>query len=337
MSSKKNHNNSHNSIYVNMIKNNVSPLDLFIISKLNTGVSLDELMKLAENEFNIKNLKKTIEERLKKLFSEDNLEDQIILNSKPTYITNPAKLYDNIMLILIKADLSSFDGKNIEIGIPDVYNTIVELNNNPRFGKPIKQLYTIRNWIFDFVGLVFENNLVRFNSFKDYMLKEGIAKTVDIIDIESDSGLLFNPVSTPDYNDFKNFLVNYRERMNSMVNELSDNNILFTKQTKYFNRENYGLKVISEKNKNEIYAIDLPEVKIGRYQDNDIILQEISVSRRHAKITRIDNTYIFKDESTNGSYINNEFINYNEKKLHDGDIIKIGKTKYLFHKLNNKR
>jgi len=323
--------------FLRMIKHNVTPLDLFIISKLNDVISLDDLIKLAEKKFKIKNSKKIIEERLKKLQSEDNPEKKIILYTNPKYVMNPAKLYDGIYIVLIKINLPSFETKNFEIGTREVYETIIDLNSKPRFGKPIKQLYTMVGWMFDFLGIVFENNLSRFNSFKDYLLKEGIVKTVDIIQVDTESGFFFNPVSTPDHTDFKRFLVHYQDRMNTMADELTEDDVLSTKTINYFDRDDYGLEVISKKNKGEIFPIDLPELKIGRYDDNEIIIQDITVSRRHAKISKIGNTYIFKDESSNGSYVNNNHVNYDEIELHDGDIIKIGKTKYHFHKLCDKK
>ena len=57
-----------------------------------------------------------------------------------------------------------------------------------------------------------------------------------------------------------------------------------------------------------MYPIDVPELKIGRYYDNDIILQDIIVSRRHAKISKIGDKYIYKDQSTNGSYVNKTLL-----------------------------
>ncbi|GAF80345.1 unnamed protein product, partial [marine sediment metagenome] len=80
----------------------------------------------------------------------------------------------------------------------------------------------------------------------------------------------------------------------------------------------------------EIYPIDVNELKIGRYHDNDVILQDIAVSRRHAKISKIGNHYMFKDQSTNGSYVNDKQIIYDEVELTNGDIIKIGKNKFKF-------
>ena len=324
---------TNESNYFRIIKNNITPLDLFIISKINDGFSIDDVAKLAEKEFDIKNPKKIVEERFKKLLSEDKPEERIILQSNPQHIINPSKLYNTISLIFIKANLDSSERKNLDIGIQNVFDTIVNLNGKPRFGKPIKQLFTITGWMFDYVGIIYENNIGRFHSFRNYLINEGIAKTVDIVPIDIDRGFLFNPISSPDYKNFKHFLVHYHNRMNMMIDELKKNDISSTKTMKFFDKDDYGLNVISGKNKGDIYPIDVTELKIGRYHDNDIILQDIAVSRRHAKILKIGNQYIFKDQSTNGSYVNDNQIIYDEVELKDGDIIKIGKNKFQFQKL----
>jgi pSer/pThr/pTyr-binding forkhead associated (FHA) protein len=117
-----------------------------------------------------------------------------------------------------------------------------------------------------------------------------------------------------------------------MINELTKDDIDFSKTMRFFDKYEYEIHVISGKNKGDIYPIDMTELKIGRYQDNDIIIPDIAVSRRHAKITRIGNQYIYQDQSTNGSYVNNKKIIYNEVELNDGDIIKIGNDKFQFQK-----
>lgn len=320
--------------YFQIIKNNITPLDLFILSKLNEGYLLDEVVDLAKKEFDIKNPKKTIEERFKKMVSEKNPDQRIILRSKPQFIIDPTKIHNNISLVFIKANVDSSDQKNLDIGVQNVFETIVNLNNKPRFGKPLKQLFTITGWMYDYFGIIYENNIDRFHSFRNHLLNEGIAKTIDIIPVDSERGFLFNPISIPDYKNYKHFLVNYHNRMNLMMDELTKKDVDSTKTMRFFDKEDYGLHAIEGKNKGEIYPIDVAELKIGRYHDNDIILQDISVSRRHAKIEHVGNTFIFKDQSTNGSYVNDKQIIYDEVELKDGDIIKIGKNTFKFEQLN---
>ena len=325
--------------FFKMIKNNISPLDLFIISQLNSGKKPEELPKLIRTEFNIKDSEKIIHQRIRKLLSEENPEKKIIQDSQPKLVINPDKMYFGVFLVLIKADLDSFDMKNIDISIREIYNTIININSQPCYGKPIKQLYTAIGWSYDFFGLVFENNINRFHSFRDHLLKENIVKAMDVIQLDTNSGFLYNPIFNPNPYEYKQFLIQYKNRMNDMVDELTENDIISTKTIDFFSKDTYILEVIKGDNKGEKYTLDEPEIKIGRYYDNNIIISDPSVSRRHAKIIKIDETYIFKDESTNGSYVNKNLIHFKEKKLKEGDIITIGKTKYIFKKLskNNKK
>jgi hypothetical protein len=319
--------------YFQIIKNNVTPLDLFIISKLNEGMAIEEIASLVKKDFDIENPKKTVEKRFNKLVSEDKPEKRIIQKETPLYIIDPSKLFNNISLVFIKASVDSSEKKNLDIGIKNVFETIVNLNNKPRFGKPIKQLFTITGWMYDFFGIIYENNIDRFHSFRNHLLNEGIADTVDIIPVDTGRGFLFNPIASPDHKKFKQFLVHYHHRMGLMTNELTKNDVKSTETMRFFDKDECGLHVISGKNKGEIYPVDVAELKIGRYQDNDIILQDIAVSRRHAVISKVGNKHIFKDKSTNGSVVNDTKIIYDEIELNDGDIIKIGENTFQFKNL----
>lgn len=72
------------------------------------------------------------------------------------------------------------------------------------------------------------------------------------------------------------------------------------------------------------YPITSTTWRIGRSKDNELTLQDNSVSRRHAEIHRYSNGkfIIFDVDSLNGIFVNDEKIK--KKKLHEGDIIEIG-------------
>ena len=68
---------------------------------------------------------------------------------------------------------------------------------------------------------------------------------------------------------------------------------------------------------------------IGRATESAIFLDDVTVSRKHASITKTGNSFTFKDAgSLNGSYVNNESVT--EKVLSSGDEIQIGKFHLLF-------
>lgn len=81
----------------------------------------------------------------------------------------------------------------------------------------------------------------------------------------------------------------------------------------------------SGKNLVDVFKIEKDEIFIGRERDNDIIIPDKSVSRKHLKITkRFDGFYLEDLGSANGTFFKNEKIK--EKILESGDIIYIGTT-----------
>ena len=71
-------------------------------------------------------------------------------------------------------------------------------------------------------------------------------------------------------------------------------------------------------------------ISIGRTNDNDIVLENRGVSRKHA-IIEFNNTaaVIMDNESLNGTFVNNRKIS--EEVLRDDDIITIGKYSLVYH------
>ncbi len=68
---------------------------------------------------------------------------------------------------------------------------------------------------------------------------------------------------------------------------------------------------------------------IGRSSKCDVQLDQESVSRNHARISRQRNNYVICDlGSTNGTYVNDELVD--EVVLRDGDQIKVGRTIFKF-------
>lgn len=82
--------------------------------------------------------------------------------------------------------------------------------------------------------------------------------------------------------------------------------------------------------------INLTKMRIGRAQDNEIIIEDEAVSGYHALITMEkselkdeENTYRIEDlQSTNNTFVNNKEISRHELK--DGDIIRIGRIRLKF-------
>ncbi len=71
-----------------------------------------------------------------------------------------------------------------------------------------------------------------------------------------------------------------------------------------------------------------PETKVGRNNENDLVLTDVTISGLHCRILNEDGTIYVQDEnSTNGTFINNERLT-EKTQLHHGDKLTIGKQEY---------
>lgn len=72
-------------------------------------------------------------------------------------------------------------------------------------------------------------------------------------------------------------------------------------------------------------------ISIGRTNENDIVLENRGVSRKHAMIEFNNNAAVIIDnESLNGTFVNNRKVT--EEVLRDQDVIMIGKYSLVYHK-----
>jgi ABC-type multidrug transport system ATPase subunit len=91
---------------------------------------------------------------------------------------------------------------------------------------------------------------------------------------------------------------------------------------------------------NEAFALltltpERDEVTIGRWQENDLVLDDPQVAGVHARIQRIDGRWVLSDEdSTSGTYVNRRRVSAVE--LRDGDEILIGTFKVFLDGLTVK-
>lgn len=77
------------------------------------------------------------------------------------------------------------------------------------------------------------------------------------------------------------------------------------------------------------FLVDQDQVRIGRADDNEIFLDDVTVSRKHAMVTREKNGFRFQDlGSLNGTYLNGQIAK--EGALDDGCELQIGKFRLHF-------
>ena len=69
---------------------------------------------------------------------------------------------------------------------------------------------------------------------------------------------------------------------------------------------------------------------IGRGEESHVFLPDYRLSRRHAEVEqRIDGFYIVDLGSTNGTFLNGQRVN-GEQRLADGDLISLGDSRLVF-------
>lgn len=77
------------------------------------------------------------------------------------------------------------------------------------------------------------------------------------------------------------------------------------------------------------------EFRIGRLEDNDLVLPMAQISRRHAKITiEEDGLYLYDCQSTNGTSLNGIKIAGNQEvSCQEKDVISFGNISYIIEKI----
>ena len=91
-----------------------------------------------------------------------------------------------------------------------------------------------------------------------------------------------------------------------------------------------GMLVVTRgPNSGSRFALDEPLTTAGRHPDSVIFLDDITVSRRHAEVYKVEGGYSVTDVgSLNGTYLNRERVE--QSALSDGDELQIGTFKLLF-------
>ncbi len=79
----------------------------------------------------------------------------------------------------------------------------------------------------------------------------------------------------------------------------------------------------------ETFTLEHDRTSLGRAPECEVFLDDVTVSRRHAVITRGEDGFTLHDEgSLNGTYVNRRRVE--SAKLEDGDEVQVGKYKLTF-------
>jgi hypothetical protein len=79
----------------------------------------------------------------------------------------------------------------------------------------------------------------------------------------------------------------------------------------------------------ETFRLEGQVTTAGRADDSEILLDDVTVSRRHAVFVRTAEGYMVKDAgSLNGTYVNKQLVT--ERVLENGDEVQVGKFRMVF-------
>ena len=79
------------------------------------------------------------------------------------------------------------------------------------------------------------------------------------------------------------------------------------------------------------FLLDRDEVPAGRHPSSEIFLDDVTVSRRHARFVRRGDSYEVLDAgSLNGTYVNGDRVD--SAVLDNGDDVRIGKFRFTFYR-----
>ena len=89
------------------------------------------------------------------------------------------------------------------------------------------------------------------------------------------------------------------------------------------------LRLIKGPDAPQAYALELPEMVIGRGEEANIVIESASVSRRHARLRRMDRGFLCEDlGSSNGVFVNG--TRRESAKIQNGDTLQIGDALFVF-------
>lgn len=83
-------------------------------------------------------------------------------------------------------------------------------------------------------------------------------------------------------------------------------------------------------NKGARFLLDSDSISVGRHPNADIFLDDVTVSRRHSEITRLNSVFTIKDlVSLNGTYFQGEIVE--TAQFFDGAELQVGKYHLTFY------
>lgn len=97
---------------------------------------------------------------------------------------------------------------------------------------------------------------------------------------------------------------------------------------------NPTLSIVKGPHTGTAFVLDTPEITIGRDPSNSVFLNDMTVSRHHAKMHLVPGANSIEDlGSLNGTWVDGAIIN--RAMLEDGSTIQVGTFRMIFHTTQN--
>lgn len=97
---------------------------------------------------------------------------------------------------------------------------------------------------------------------------------------------------------------------------------------------NPTLSIVKGPHTGTTFVLDTPEITIGRDPSNSVFLNDMTVSRHHAKMHLVPGANSIEDlGSLNGTWVDGAIIN--RAMLEDGSTIQVGTFCMIFHTTQN--
>jgi DNA-binding CsgD family transcriptional regulator len=89
---------------------------------------------------------------------------------------------------------------------------------------------------------------------------------------------------------------------------------------------------VSRSQGRSFFELEGDRVTLGRSSDNQLVVEDdTALSRHHALLERVGAAWFVRDlNSSNGTFVNGEPV-LNERALHNGDELLLGRTHLMFH------
>jgi FHA domain len=83
------------------------------------------------------------------------------------------------------------------------------------------------------------------------------------------------------------------------------------------------------------FPLTKEKIRVGRGVEMDIMLNNASISRKHAEVSRLLEGCLLRDiGSRNGVFVNGERVK--EQMVSDGDLVGLGDLRFIFHQVSSR-